>query len=329
MFNHHQGAGGTRDARHESDWLPSCSAMGTRRMMTGELQRAATSARSRSVYRRALKGDRRSGARSGSDVHRHLLGANRCDFRNEWRPDCLVRRLVGRRSRGAPPGTPIAVSYDDLPPALDLVPFAVVDIPVDAELEVGTNVPQAAVLADGGVILVDEQQPTAHLVGRDGSVTVGRPRCRTEVHRRHPGPGRVRTGVHRRGAGLEFVAISLIGAERRAGRRPSTDRRSVALPRIARRDVRQHSRRRRRPRPPAGGGDDRPRRRLRRPGERGRRPAVADRRRQRRDRRFSAVAADDRAPPRLATAVRRRVAARPDLERCRRLLDLRRPADRG
>ena len=78
---------------------------------------------------------------------------------------------TGAAPLSAAPGTAIAVSYADLPPALDLVPYAVVDVPVDTELEVGTNVPQAAVLADGGVILVEESSPTAYLVGRDGSVS--------------------------------------------------------------------------------------------------------------------------------------------------------------
>ena len=50
----------------------------------------------------------------------------------------------------APSGEPIAVSYADLPPALNLVPYATVEVPVDTEFEVGTIVPQAAVLADGG-----------------------------------------------------------------------------------------------------------------------------------------------------------------------------------
>ena len=60
-----------------------------------------------------------------------------------------------------------------------------------------------------------------------------------------------------------------------------------------------------------------------------RRTAVADRRRQRRDRRFPAVVAGNPAAPRLATAVRRRVAAGADRQQRRRVLDLRRPADRG
>ena len=110
-----------------------------------------------------------------------------------------------------PTATPIAVSYDALPPALDLVPFAVVDIPVAPELQVGTNVPQAAVLADGGVVLVDEQQPIAYLVGRDGSTSSvaldGSPKFIVAT------PGPVVYGLQSTAGGaLEFVAISLAGA---------------------------------------------------------------------------------------------------------------------
>ena len=102
------------------------------------------------------------------------------------------------------------VGYDDLPPALDLVPYAVVDVPVDDEFEVGTNVPQAAVLADGGVILVDAQLPTAYLVGRDGSVSSVALDVVPKFIVATPGP--VVYGLEStEGSGLEFVAISLIG----------------------------------------------------------------------------------------------------------------------
>jgi Putative peptidoglycan binding domain len=122
------------------------------------------------------------------------------------------------------PGTPIAVSYADLPPALNLEPYAVVDVAVDTELEVGTNVPAAAVLSDGGVILVDERSSSAFLVGRDGSASAVTLDVVPQFIVATPGPvvyGLAEAG----GGGLEFVAVSLVGAN--AGhvvaRRPVAD----------------------------------------------------------------------------------------------------------
>ena len=198
-----------------------------------------------------------------------------------------------------PTAAPIAVSYDALPPALDLVPFAVVDIPVAPELQVGTNVPQAAVLADGGVVLVDEQQPIAYLVGRDGSTSSvaldGSPKFIVAT----PGPSCTDSRVQRRGGALEFVAIALTGANAGAGRRPASHRRSVARTSNCPSGLRQHGRRRRRPHPPAGCGDDRSCRRQRRPGWNRAGAAVADRRRRRRQRRSRHVVAGNPAQPRL------------------------------
>jgi Putative peptidoglycan binding domain len=111
----------------------------------------------------------------------------------------------------APPGAPITISYADLPPALNLVPYAVVDVPVDTELEVGTNVPEVAVLADDGAILVDEGGSNAFLVGRDGSVSSVALDVLPRFIVATPGPvvyGLAEAG----GGGIESVAISLMGA---------------------------------------------------------------------------------------------------------------------
>ncbi len=118
---------------------------------------------------------------------------------------------TGAAPLSAAPGTSIAVSYADLPPALDLVPYAVVDVPVDTELEVGTNVPQAAVLADGGVILVEESSPTAYLVGRDGSASSVALDVTPKFIVATPGPVVYGLDAPPDGA-LEFVAVSLTGA---------------------------------------------------------------------------------------------------------------------
>ena len=118
---------------------------------------------------------------------------------------------TGAAPLSAAPGTAIAVSYADLPPALDLVPYAVVDVPVDTELEVGTNVPQAAVLADGGVILVEESSPTAYLVGRDGSASSVALDVTPKFIVATPGPIVYGLDASPDGA-LQFVAVSLTGA---------------------------------------------------------------------------------------------------------------------
>jgi peptidoglycan hydrolase-like protein with peptidoglycan-binding domain len=60
---------------------------------------------------------------------------------------------------------PIAVGYTDLPPALDLVPYATVAVPAGAEL------PEVAVLSDGGAVVVDGGTSTAFVVGSDGGVS--------------------------------------------------------------------------------------------------------------------------------------------------------------
>ena len=113
----------------------------------------------------------------------------------------LRRRLLARRLRSATTTSRRR---------LNLVPYAVVDVPVDAELEVGTNVPQAAVLADGGVILIDEQVPTAYLVGRDGSASTVALDVVPKFIVATPGP--VVYGLEpTEGTGLEFVAVSLTG----------------------------------------------------------------------------------------------------------------------
>ena len=119
--------------------------------------------------------------------------------------------IPGSTSAAPPaPGEPIAVSYADLPPALNLVPYAVVDVPVDADGEFGTNVPQAAVLADGGVILIDERVPTAYVVGRDGSASTVALDVVPKFLVATPGP--VVYGLEpSEGGALEFVAISLTG----------------------------------------------------------------------------------------------------------------------
>src|SRR5262245_61979262 len=67
------------------------------------------------------------------------------------------------------PGAPIAVSHTDLPPALNLVPYATVSLPADTDP--AATVPEVAVLSDGGAIVVDGSTSTAFLVGRDGSVS--------------------------------------------------------------------------------------------------------------------------------------------------------------
>src|SRR5262245_18804667 len=68
----------------------------------------------------------------------------------------------------AAPTAPIAVSYADVPAALNLVPYATVPIPTDAG---AAELPEVAVLADGAAIVVDDRSATAFLVGRDGSVS--------------------------------------------------------------------------------------------------------------------------------------------------------------
>ena len=110
----------------------------------------------------------------------------------------------------APSGEPIVVSYADLPPALNLVPYATVEVPVDTEFEVGTIVPQAAVLADGAVILVDERQPIAYVVARDGSASSVTLDVTPKLLVATPGP--VVYGLEApAGGALEFVAVSLAG----------------------------------------------------------------------------------------------------------------------
>ena len=85
--------------------------------------------------------------------------------------------MVGAEASTAPtagaaaaPGAPISVSYTDLPPALNLIPYATVPIPAGADSGAG-DVPQVAVLSDGGAIAVDDRTSTAWLVGRDGSMS--------------------------------------------------------------------------------------------------------------------------------------------------------------
>lgn len=73
---------------------------------------------------------------------------------------------------GSHPSTPdesIAVSYTDLPPALNLTPYVSLDIPADPDVEFDSAFPHVAVLADGGAVAVSNE--TAYLVGADASVS--------------------------------------------------------------------------------------------------------------------------------------------------------------
>src|SRR5262245_13573379 len=124
----------------------------------------------------------------------------------------------------AAPGTPITVSFTDVPAALNLVPYATVPIPADADAG-AADLPEVAVLADGGAVLVDDRSATAFLVGRDGSVSS----VPLEVVPRFvvatPGPvvyGLAETSDAR---GLEFVAVALMGANagRVVARQPVAD----------------------------------------------------------------------------------------------------------
>ena len=133
--------------------------------------------------------------------------------------------VLGAGSAGAAaPATTVAVSYDDLPPALSLVPYAVVDVPVESASEVGTNVPEVAVLPDGGAILVEDTLSTAFLVGRDG--TVSSVALDVVPHFVVATPGPVVYGLAEAGGGgLEFTATALSGptAGRVVARQPVAD----------------------------------------------------------------------------------------------------------
>jgi peptidoglycan hydrolase-like protein with peptidoglycan-binding domain len=124
-----------------------------------------------------------------------------------------------------PAEDPIAVSYTDLPPALNLAAYARVDVPLEPAAATAAGVPQAAVLPDGGVILVEDTTATAYLVGRNGrwsSVPL-------EVVPRFivatPGPVVYGLAESTAAGGLEFVAIALLGdnAGRVVARRPVAD----------------------------------------------------------------------------------------------------------
>jgi hypothetical protein len=111
----------------------------------------------------------------------------------------------------AAPGAPISVSYTDVPPALNLVPYARLPIPADAEAG-AADLPELAVLSDGGAIVVDGHTATAFLVGRDGSMSSVRLDVVPRFVVATPGPvvyGLAETSDAR---GLEFVAVALMGA---------------------------------------------------------------------------------------------------------------------
>jgi hypothetical protein len=107
----------------------------------------------------------------------------------------------------AAPDAPISVSYTDLPPALDLIPYATVSIPAS-----DGSVPQVGVLSDGGAIVVDDGTSVAWLVGRDGSASSVPLDVVPRFVVATPGPvvyGLAETSDAR---ALEFVAVALMGA---------------------------------------------------------------------------------------------------------------------
>jgi peptidoglycan hydrolase-like protein with peptidoglycan-binding domain len=106
-------------------------------------------------------------------------------------------------------GETISVSYTDVPAALNLAPYATIEMP--AEAADPAQVPEVAVLADGGAIVVDHAGSTAYLVGVDGSVSS----VALEIVPRFvvATAGPVLYGLADGGAsGPEFVAISMMGS---------------------------------------------------------------------------------------------------------------------
>lgn len=121
-------------------------------------------------------------------------------------------------------GERLGVSYTELFEPLVLQPYAEVEVPVDAEFEVRANVPSAAVLPDGGVVLVEPLLSSAFLVGRDGTTSAVALDVVPTFVVATPGP--VVYGLSEvDGSGLDFVAVSLAGdtAGRVVARRPVAD----------------------------------------------------------------------------------------------------------
>jgi hypothetical protein len=81
-------------------------------------------------------------------------------------PDVIGNAEAAEEPSQAAPAGPLAVSYTAPPPSLVLTPYASIPIPVGSETE--ANVPEVAVLPDGGAVVVD--RPTgAYLVGSNGA----------------------------------------------------------------------------------------------------------------------------------------------------------------
>jgi hypothetical protein len=80
-------------------------------------------------------------------------------------PDGIDNAEAAEEPSQAAPAGPLAVSYTAPPPSLVLTPYASIPIPVGAETE--ANVPEVAVLPDGGAVVVDRPSG-AYLVGSNG-----------------------------------------------------------------------------------------------------------------------------------------------------------------
>lgn len=103
-------------------------------------------------------------------------------------------RADQRAELAAAADLPIAVSFDDLPPALNLMPYAKVDVPLDAEFD--SSVPEVAVLPGGGAILIEDELSAVFLVGR-GARSSSVARRGTAPHRRHTWTGHLRADRRR------------------------------------------------------------------------------------------------------------------------------------
>jgi hypothetical protein len=90
-----------------------------------------------------------------------------------------VASAASRSRVQAPPAASIAVSFTAPPPSLVLTAYASIPIPMGSETE--PNVPEVAVLPDGGAVVVD-RSTGAYLVGSNGVSSGAIPLVETPTH---------------------------------------------------------------------------------------------------------------------------------------------------
>ena len=134
---------------------------------------------------------------------------------SRWRSPSLPWHPAAESTAAAPPpaapATPISVSYADVPPALNLVPYAGAD---PGRHRVGGRHERAGGRGARRRRGDRRRRPHRHRVpGRPRRQRVVRPpRCRTPFRRRHSRSCRLRARRAPRRARLEFVAVALTGA---------------------------------------------------------------------------------------------------------------------